>query len=799
MSRPPVSEQPPSTAGDALAFAGLALVLLFLFADILLRGRVLYERDINQVWHGQVESFVRSVAAGSWPVWDPYLSFGQPFLANPGTQVLYPWTWLNLLFSPALVYTVYAVGHLLFAGAGLYLLARRLGLSRGGAFTGAAIWMASGPLLSLVSLWHHLAGAAWMPWVVLAADAALRSPGVGRSVLLGAAFGAQILAGSADMCAMTVLVTVCHALTIARGQSRNGLVRLAGAALLGSAFAVALSAALWLPAVDNARRSGRWDMGAGSRTLWSVHPAQMLQTLLPLLPAEVPLSRATREALFDVGDPFLNSLYVGLPAMALAAASLAGPRPPWLFAFVALAASVLALGRHTAVYSLAVDVLPPLKVLRYPSKAMILAVFAGALLCAFGFDVWADPDRSRARRWRLLVVVPALLGTGLVGLATYAALHLDAWGAGLLQAPRPGVGVREAVAPALRKLVVAAVLGGAAAGLAMVRSRWPQRRDAAAGAVAVLAIAGLSWTHRDLNPTAPPDLYRERPPILGVLAQDRASRLYVFDYGSHVLGKVYRRAWDRDMIDRSVRSPLDVARALQSYLTPPTGSRWGFFGSYENDIYSLQPAPLRHLTLVLRAAEETPLHELLLRLGSVDHVVALHREGLEGLQPVAVLPSLFVEAIRVFRVPDPLPRAYAVAGTRVADGLQAYRALADPSFDLRGEVVLPEGGDVRGPAPAGECRILELRPDRVRIAADLDRAGYVILTDAYDPGWKATVDGRSVPVLRANTAFRAVPVGQGRHVVEMVYRPLSILVGAAVSVAAIATGMTVALARLRGH
>jgi hypothetical protein len=386
-----------------------------------------------------------------------------------------------------------------------------------------------------------------------------------------------------------------------------------------------------------------------------------------------------------------------------------------------------------------------------------------------------------------------------VWFATDLLLHPDTWGAGLLEARRAGGSLQEAMAPALRKLVVAALLSTAATALTLARLRWPQGVHAAAGAVAVLAVAGLSWTHRDLNPTAPADLYEERPPTLNVLEQDRASRIYVFDYSTRVLGKAYRRGNDRERFNTATGSPLEAARALQAYLIPPTGSRWGFFGSYESDLYSLQPAPLRHLTLVLRAADETPLHDRLLRLGSVDHVLALHREGLDGLQPVAAVPSRFATPIGVFRVPAPLPRAYAVAGTRIADGLQAYRTLADASFDLLGEVVLPEGREERGAAPAGTTRIVELRPDRVRIAADLDRPGYVVLVDAYDPGWKATVDGRKTPVLRANAAFRAVPVGRGRHVVEMVYRPLSIMVGAAVSMCAIVTGLAVALARMAGR
>jgi hypothetical protein len=121
---------------------------------------------------------------------------------------------------------------------------------------------------------------------------------------------------------------------------------------------------------------------------------------------------------------------------------------------------------------------------------------------------------------------------------------------------------------------------------------------------------------------------------------------------------------------------------------------------------------------------------------------------------------------------------YAVGGARIAQGAEARTILVDPGFDPRREVVLAAGE----PAPippsfAGEVRIASYRPDRVRLDAELSAHGFVVLSDAYDPGWKATVDGRDAPLLRANEAFRAVEVAPGLHSVELVYRPRSVVVG----------------------
>src|SRR5437762_6292438 len=154
--------------------AALAAVVAALFFP-LLRGRVLFDRDIAEVYHPQAEAFYRAVREGAWPLWNPCLSFGEPMLANPSMQVLYPTTWLLLVLTPWTWYTAHVLGHFLLAAVGLYALSRRLGQSRLAATVAASVWILSGPLVSLVFVWHHLAGACWLPWVVLAGVRAVAS------------------------------------------------------------------------------------------------------------------------------------------------------------------------------------------------------------------------------------------------------------------------------------------------------------------------------------------------------------------------------------------------------------------------------------------------------------------------------------------------------------------------------------------------------------------------------------------------------------------------------------------------
>jgi uncharacterized membrane protein YfhO len=65
-----------------------------------------------------------------------------------------------------------------------------------------------------------------------------------------------------------------------------------------------------------------------------------------------------------------------------------------------------------------------------------------------------------------------------------------------------------------------------------------------------------------------------------------------------------------------------------------------------------------------------------------------------------------------------------------------------------------------------------------------DQPGFVVLTDAFFPGWTADVDGVAAPIVRGDCFFRAVRVAAGSHVVTFQYSPPSFRFGAIISLVA---------------
>jgi len=123
----------------------------------------------------------------------------------------------------------------------------------------------------------------------------------------------------------------------------------------------------------------------------------------------------------------------------------------------------------------------------------------------------------------------------------------------------------------------------------------------------------------------------------------------------------------------------------------------------------------------------------------------------------------------------------------------ALAAVLDPGFAPRQTVVLERADASVAPAACGEggCTPGEVEPvaaepGRIRFRVVAEAASHLVVSADHSPGWRAHVDGRRAPVLRADYAFMAVPVAPGAHEVELWYRPRGLAPAVALSLAGLA-------------
>jgi hypothetical protein len=89
-------------------------------------------------------------------------------------------------------------------------------------------------------------------------------------------------------------------------------------------------------------------------------------------------------------------------------------------------------------------------------------------------------------------------------------------------------------------------------------------------------------------------------------------------------------------------------------------------------------------------------------------------------------------------------------------------------------------------APAGSFSPVPGQPERLRFTrSEQGGTGYLMVPDAWFPGWRAEIDGEPATLHRANVLFKAVLVPASAEVVEFIYEPLSVRLGAVVSAIAL--------------
>ena len=142
-----------------------------------------------------------------------------------------------------------------------------------------------------------------------------------------------------------------------------------------------------------------------------------------------------------------------------------------------------------------------------------------------------------------------------------------------------------------------------------------------------------------------------------------------------------------------------------------------------------------------------------------------------------------------------MPRAWAVHEVVEAKNYkQTRRFMDDRSFDFRRRAFVQ---GVKPPAvercsgAGDDVRLMRRVSDRVLLWADLDCTGLTVLSDTYYPGWEATLDGKPVAMHEAYSSIRGVVTPKGKHWIEMRYRPWSVYLGFALTLAGLAAALVI--------
>jgi hypothetical protein len=712
----------------------------------------------------------RQITQGQWPLWNPYQGIGQPLAANMQSAAFDP-LFLAIDLHPTtrtwdLTYLfVFVLGFVT-----TYLFCRRLGIGVLGAVAGAGAFTLFGYFAgNSADAFVHVY--VYLPILFLTIDGVARTRRLRWVAATGAAVAGSILAGMPESTFFVLVAAGAYAafraLTAPSGQRWSAALRMLSAALLGLALAAPLLL-LFVQYLGVAYSVHAAGYGARTGPM-----AALLSWITPFIRGET-MSGGWTGVGIDRG-------WIGMAWATLLAVAVAAPRPTlrrcggWFFLTLGL---VVLARNHSVPIVQSLGRLPGFD--RADSRAFAPPV-AGVARAGAAANRIDDLGSGGLRRRRFLIAA--------VVVASVSAI-LVAEGGG--RSPVPHV--------ALDRSWV--LVGGLAAAFVVVAAvlavRYPDSlgaRRLAAGLATATLLAELFVLFPSPAIYAPRSDPFRRPPWLALLqpglAQDPSARVFGFEAVLYpdtagVFGLSDIRTVDGLFVNRYVVY-------LKSFVFP-------FVDRFTGD------------GLPDDTVQGNPMFDVL----GVRYVMSYTKEidRVEGAGQYRFLGTS--GGVKVYENAHNIPRAFVVQDVHeagdMAGAVSHLQSLGhahpdgttrvdrfDPARQAVVEVAhgtsLPPPTAPGNQAPSRATHIASYDSQRVQVDVSAGTPGLLVLTDAYYPGWQATVNGRPAPILATDVAFRGVMLGDAATTVVFTYRSpggnlgWGILLVAVLSVIAVAVGV----------
>lgn len=720
--------------------------------------------DLVQVSPAARKFCVQEFHAGRLPLWQTGNYTGSPFATWPKYS---PFELPFYLFPSPVTLAWMQLIQVLCCGVGMWLFLREAVRLM---FWPAALISWCAPLTGFLSLWQGFpvaASVAWFPWILLGCERVIRKPWGASGIALALLTGLLLLTGQTDVAGLVLLTAglyslwqLLHAFTGNLPQAATVRVRrvVSTALSLGLAWLLGfmLAAPYILPLLEYARTGTRIQSRLEGR---EERPPIGLQALPEVVVPDTFGSSRDGSLRVVQGNQLESGAagYAGLLAtLWLAPLAWCHPRQRRITVFWSMMVC-LSLSWTFNVFGI-VQLLrsPPLNLLSY-NRWAFAGGFGILILAGIGLEQLLSGPVA-LKRWAYLPAIAALAAAlwcllraidlpepirseldGQIRRGQFPGLSLD----GLLRIQNGFVNTH---------LMGAGVSLAALAAWGMTASR----RGMASwcrNVLLLLTIGELFWFAASQVRQSAAHLYFPPIPALEQLAALRPGRVW----GVNCLPpNINQMAGLEDVRGYDGVDPAYLVALLKS-------------GSISDPRFEQPHAATQMAVPVLFEHDGKPRLHPIVGLLNVRYVVLRTR-------PPAQLPTIIhADDYWVIENADSLPRAFVPGSVqRVASDTESLERMAQTAFDPRLIAYMTDESPGLPAEIRGSVSVQHETPGSVSLEADMATDGMVVLTDLWDTGWQADLNGNPVPIERVDVAFRGVRVPAGKHSIRMTYAPASL-------------------------
>jgi hypothetical protein len=687
-----------------------------------------------------------AIRARQLPLWTPFLSNGFPLLAEGQMGAFYP---PNLIFAlltlpagrqaPHLALNYSLILVFILAGLFTYLYCRSLKLGQFASLAAGIIFMFSAFFVVRIKHLNLIAVACWVPFIFWTTRKFFQTRKFLFPFLTGLALALQFLAGHPQMAFFSLFIfAIYFFFELGLGIKKHGFAQIfpqALLALLMIAFLTAgLSAIQTLPTFELAQHTEKTEYTLVTATAYPFHPKNLITFISPYYFGN-PALGSYKENIRVSGIFWENCSYIGLLPILLFSWVLfrtlksfkkKQANPHFLF-FIILCLFCLALmmGRYTPLFGFLWHNLPGFAFFRFPNRFNLFLIFSLSLLAGAGAQLLVKKLNQ---------------------------VHL------------------------MRKSTPTTPGGG--------KFTWPLDQQKTQILILGFIVADLFVFGKNYIGNLDASSWLKKPESVEFLQQENQNELYrILSVTQYADSPYQLLGWKKDPEPLiKIREAIPPDANLVFHL-PTLSDRSWFEGGYNFKRRN-------HLErwLLNEATDQIAIGKVL-GLFNVKYILSFAPVGgfeME-LKKEIDLGEFFMEKIRIFENKQSMERIYYVPEAEVVESETAlFSKIQAEAFYPSRTVLLekpPQNSSYKLTTTIDDfnqrnpIKIEKYGSQEIILKTDFQDPGFLVISDTYYPGWKATVDDQPQEILPANYLARALEMTPGEHTVRMFYDPLSFKIG----------------------
>lgn len=774
------------------------IALAFTYRIVLFQSFLAYGNSDNALAIYPIKVLISEILkSGQIPLWNPYIWCGFPLLAEPHTSAFYPPNLaLYLSLNPAVAFNLTFTLHILIAMTSMYWCARKFDLSKEASFFSSVVFGLSDTFAATYGNLAALSSFAWIPLIIGATEILVKTRNMNYSILIGTGITFQVLSGfpqSGFVSFVSLLIYVSLRILMDVKSNFHYKLKKLGTyhlmLLVSILVTFTLSAIQLFPTLELIKYSSRaGDLSYLFVTESSMWPHALFAYFFPGLIKNIP----------SIG---MTGLYFGILPVFFSLFSVFMVKERrfktlfWLF----IGILILALGKFTPIYHILYS-LPGFSWFRAPTRFIFFGNAALAILAGKGLDNFLNIRLSKEIRSKFEKYLKYCWFAAFIIVLMLIAIHII-------------LGYFESYVIKIGMNYVRTKIYGKPPHIFSLdyyyrqvyqlyqnfyRLSSPFEVNIAFSIIFIaiaLSLVKFSITRKlskriifsMVITTTLVDLFIngwfiERTPNYSLNQNKSEIEVNEFFKKDKSLYRIY--SWPDREKQKVLYSRTSVPKFnfVRETVQPSINAEFGL--SSIDGFSGLMPDRIFKFSKVLESRDAILSKEKKLRkisrfsrqlgLLNVKYVIST-----EQLPPIFKLVK--DGRVKVYKNPDFLPRAFIARNVKFEVSEEAIlKKMFDQGFIPSKELILEEKS-----APSisssfsgkDKVTIEQYRSNDVKLNAQLEEDGYLILSDSLYPGWKCFVNGDQKKIYRCDGFLRAVYLKKGVSRVEFHYDPQSFKLG----------------------